>query len=131
MGYKALFDRFDQEGRLFGKGQMHEFSAIPWADHPQFEGVALKAVVTSAETGGRSSCHLVRVAPGKTIGLHTHDPQLEIHEVIAGGGVCVCGGQRLEYAPGVIAVLPAGVAHELTAGPNGLYLFAKFMPALV
>lgn len=131
MEYKALFDRFDQEGRLLCAGSVRELSAAPWAGHPKFEGVALKALVTSAETGGVFSYHLVRVAPGRTIGLHTHDPQLETHEVIAGAGVCLCGGRRLEYAPGVIAILPAGVAHEVTAGPKGLYLFAKFMPALV
>lgn len=130
MEHKALFDRFDREGMLFGAGDVRAFSAIPWAAHPKFEGVALKALVPAAETGGRFSYHLVRVAPGKSIGLHTHDPQLETHEVIAGAGVCLCGGQRLEYAPGVIAILPAGVAHEVTAGPEGLYLFAKFMPAL-
>ena len=130
MDYKPLFDRFDAGGRLFCAGTVREFAALSWADHPSFPGVALKHIVTAAQTGGGFSYHLVRVAPGKTIGLHTHDPQLETHEVIAGAGVCVCGGQRLAYTPGVIAVLPAGVAHEVTAGPEGLYLFAKFLPAL-
>lgn len=130
MEYKSLFDRFDMGGRLFCAGAVQEFAAADWADHPSFPGVALKAIVPSNQTGGRFSYHLVRVAPGMTIGLHTHDPQLETHEVIAGSGVCVCGGQQLKYEPGVVAILPAGLPHELTAGPEGLYLFAKFLPAL-
>lgn len=131
MEYRNLFDRFDTGGKLLCAEDRRDFAALPWSPHPSFEGVALKAVVTSAETGGGFSYHLVRVAPGKAIGLHTHDPQLETHEVIAGSGVCRCGGQELEYEPGTVAILPAGVAHEVAAGPDGLYLFAKFMPALV
>lgn len=36
----------------------------------------------------------------------------------------------IPYTPGVISTLPADVPHEVNAGDNGLYLFAKFMPAL-
>ena len=31
---------------------------------------------------------------------------------------------------GVISIFPIGVPHEVLAGADGLYLFAKFMPAL-
>ena len=48
-----------------------------------------------------SSFHLVRIAAGKTIGIHR-----------------------------VISIIPAKIPHEVKAGNEGLYLFAKFMPAL-
>ena len=37
---------------------------------------------------------------------------------------------RIAYEPGVISVFPAGIPHEVNASEDGLYLFAKFIPAL-
>ena len=39
-------------------------------------------------------------------------------------------GKTIVYEPGVISIMPAKVPHEVNAGPEGLYLFAKFFPAL-
>ena len=50
--------------------------------------------------------------------------------------LATCGGGRilacfvLKYETGVISIMPAKVPHEVVAGADGLYLFAKFMPAL-
>ena len=38
--------------------------------------------------------------------------------------------EALKYETGVISIMPAKVPHEVVAGADGLYLFAKFMPAL-
>lgn len=59
-----------------------------------------------------------------------HDPQLETHEVIAGFGKCINDGTEIVYKPGVISIMPTGIHHEVHAGEDGLFLFAKFMPAL-
>lgn len=126
-----LFEAFDQGGWLRLPEGAVSFAEIPWVRHQTFEGVELKHIVTAGETGGQCSFHLVRIAPGKVIGTHIHQAQLETHEVIAGGGVCVSGGARLAYSPGVISILPKGLPHEVWAGDRGLYLFAKFIPALV
>ena len=106
------------------------FSEIGWNKHPVFEGVELKHIITSKDTDGRFSYHLVRIAPNKSIKNHIHETQLETHEVIAGKGVCVNDGKSLVYEPGVISIMPAKVPHEVNAGAEGLYLFAKFFPAL-
>ena len=50
--------------------------------------------------------------------------------VISGVGECVNDGVTLPYEAGVISIFPIGVPHEVIAGEDGLYLFAKFMPAL-
>lgn len=128
---QALFEKFETEGELRLPGKTIPFGAIPWNRHPTFEGVELKHIVTSKETGGQFSYHLVRIAPGKAIENHVHQTQLETHEVIAGSGVCINNGAALAYEPGVISILPMGLPHEVKAGEKGLYLFAKFMPALV
>ncbi len=124
-----VFEAFN-EGRFEAPGGNVQFKDVPWSKHPTFEGVELKHILTSKQTGGAYSYHLVRIAPGKSILDHIHDPQLETHEVIAGKGICINDGQKIEYVPGVISVMPTKVHHEVHAGEEGLFLFAKFMPAL-
>lgn len=130
MDYKNLFEKFNEGGKLLLPDATITFDAIPWSKHPAFEGVELKHIITSERTDGEFSHHLVRVAPNKKIGNHIHEKQLETHEVISGTGVCVNDGVELPYETGVISIFPIGVPHEVIAGDDGLYLFAKFMPAL-
>ena len=131
MEHRNLFDQLDAAGRLRLPGADSPFGDLPWNRHPDFGGVELKHLVTGRETGGQFSCHLVRVAPGKTIGTHAHPAQTELHEIAAGSGVCLSGGARLVYEPGVVSILPTGEPHEVKAGPEGLRLLAKFVPALL
>ncbi len=107
-----------------------DFAGIAWSKHPTFEGVELKHMITARDTEGQFSYHLVRIAPACRIGSHIHETQLETHEVIKGSGSCVNAGSVISYAPGTISIMQAGAAHEVMAGAEGLYLFAKFMPAL-
>ena len=130
MDHKNLFEKFNEGGRLLLPDTTVVFDAIPWFEHPVFEGVELKHIITAEKTAGQFSFHLVRIAPNKKIGDHIHEKQLETHEVIAGAGVCVNNGVELPYEAGVISIFPIGVPHEVIAGEKGLYMFAKFMPAL-
>ena len=130
MDYKNLFEKFNEGGKLLLPDATITFDAIPWSKHPTFEGVELKHIITSERTDGVFSYHLVRIAPNKKIGNHIHEKQLETHEVISGTGVCVNDGVELPYETGVISIFPIGVPHEVIAGDDGLYLFAKFMIAL-
>ena len=129
MDYKNLFEKFNEEGKLLLPEATITFDVIPWSKHPTFEGVELKHIITSERTDGQFSYHLVRIAPNKKIGTLIHERQLETHEVIFGTGVCVNDGVELPYEAGVISIFPIGVPHEVIAGDDGLYLFAKFMPA--
>jgi quercetin dioxygenase-like cupin family protein len=124
-----VFEAFDS-GKFVVPGKTIDLNGIAWSAHPVFEGVELKHIVKGAETDGAYSFHLVRIAPGCSIKDHIHDPQLETHEVIAGHGTCINDGVKIEYEPGVISIMPTKVHHEVYAGEEGLYLFAKFMPAL-
>lgn len=123
------FETFNN-GKLITPAATKDFSNIPWSKHAAFTGVELKHILTSEETGGAYSYHLVRIAPNCSIGEHIHKAQLETHEVIAGNGTCVNEGTSIPYEPGIISIFPANVPHEVNAGEDGLYLFAKFMPAL-
>ena len=124
-----IFESFNK-GQLRLPGKTVSFADIAWSKHPVFEGVELKHIITSKDTNGEYSFHLVRIAPDKSILDHIHKTQLETHEVIAGEGVCINDGNELVYEPGVISIMPQAVHHEVRAGKDGLYLFAKFFPAL-
>lgn len=130
MEYEKLFEQFGNAGRLTLEDAEISFSDIPWSGHPSFEGVEMKNIVNANQTGGQFSFHLVRIAPNKKIGSHVHKTQMETHEVVSGSGICVNNGKQIKYEPGVISIMPVDVLHEVTAGNEGLCIFAKFMPAL-
>ena len=123
------FELFN-DGKLVLPEKEAGFAGIEWSKHPTFKGVELKHIITAKDTDGKFSYHLVRIAPGCSIGNHIHETQLETHEVIKGRGGCVNAGSTISYEAGTISIMQAGVPHEVTAGSEGLYLFAKFMPAL-
>jgi len=126
---EEVFESFNN-GMLRLPNSQIPFSDIPWSKHPIFEGVELKHILASKDTNGSFSYHLVRIAPNKCIKTHMHETQLETHEVICGSGTCVNDGVTLEYQCGTVSIFPVGVPHEVNAGSDGLYLFAKFLPAL-
>ena len=127
MKSKEIFDMFSN-GKLTGSEK--SFKDILWYLHPRFEGVEMKDILTSRETEGKFSFHLVKIAPDKKIGVHIHENQLETHEVISGNGKCRVNDEEFGYEPGIISIFPAKTEHEITAGPEGLYILAKFIPAL-
>ena len=118
------------EGRLVLPDKEVEFDKLPWNPHPSFQGVELKHLVKGEDTKGAFSYHLVKIAPRCSIEKHIHETQLETHEIIAGEGICDIKGTALTYMPGHLSIIEAGIEHSVTAGEKGLYLFAKFMPAL-
>lgn len=129
MDTTGVFAAFET-GFLGLPGKEKDFTPLPWNSHPAFEGVRLKHLVTAGDSGGLFSYHLVSIEPGKAIGAHIHDPQLETHEVVEGRGICRNGDARIVYAPGVISIFQPKTPHEVVAGETGLLLFAKFMPPL-
>lgn len=129
MNKAETFTQFNN-GELVIPGYKKAFSDLPWSKHPTFDGVELKHIVTAQDTDGQFSYHLVRVAPNKRLENHTHEKQLETHEVISGSGTCINGGTSIPYQAGTLSIMPAGIEHQVTAGNDGLCLFAKFFPAL-
>jgi len=109
-----------------------DLTLLPWNPHPTFRGVALKHLVTGADTGGALSAHLVRVEAGCCLQEHVHADKLELHEVVQGAGTCVLAEKTVPYAPGACGLIPAGTLHSVRADAGeDLYLLAKFAPALL
>jgi len=120
-----------ETGTVCGVGFLEQSADNGFIPHSAFKGVSLKHLVRGEMTGGQISCHLVRVEPGCVLDTHTHPAQIEIHEVIYGDGVCELSGDKFDYKPGVVGVIPSGAVHRIVAGKEGLYILAKFTPSLL
>lgn len=81
---------------------------VRWVKHPVFEGVFLKHILVSKDSGGAVSLHIVHIEPGKKIGSHTHEHQVETHEVLKGRGTCVNNGILSDYEPGATSLFEQG-----------------------
>ncbi len=120
-----------ENGRLYLTKALQNNSDKAWNAHPAFKGVYLKHFITGAQTNGQFSAHMVKVDPGCTLDTHTHEGKVEMHEVIHGSGVCTLENKEYAYAIGDIAIIPESTIHKVVAGESGLYLLAKFIPALL
>ena len=120
-----------ENGTLVFCDREEDACGLCWNRHPSFAGVSLKHLITGKDTDGGLSCHLVRIEPGCMLENHTHEGQWELHEVVKGAGVAILDGKEVGYAPGKAAVIPMGTPHSVKASDQGLFLFAKFFPALV
>jgi len=118
--------------RLASPSRDADLTILPWNPHPTFPGVALKHLVTGADTRGALSAHLVRVEPGCCLLEHVHPDKLELHDVVQGAGTCALADKTVRYEPGACGLIPANVAHSVRADAGeSLYILAKFAPALL
>jgi quercetin dioxygenase-like cupin family protein len=102
-----------------------------WNAHLKFRGVYLKDIITGSQTDGAFSAHLVKIESGCSIGEHIHEGKAELHEIISGSGTCTIGSKEVSYLPGDCALIPHDILHKVIAGKDGLFLLAKFVPALL
>ena len=119
------------KGKLYINNKCINITDITWNEHPAYKGVFLKHVIKGENTNNRLSCHLVKIEPGCEIGIHNHVGKTELHEVVNGFGYCMLGQKKLNYQKGVTGIIPADSDHMIKAGDKGLFLLAKFFPALL
>lgn len=120
-----------ENGSIYYSSGRKEINSLPWTEHPKFKGVYLKHIIKGKESCGAFSSHFVKVNPEACIELHTHDNQMELHEVIQGDGLCILKGIKIKYSPGKMTIIHKGEEHMVKAGGKGLIILAKFFPALV
>jgi quercetin dioxygenase-like cupin family protein len=127
---KTIVDRMDN-GLIIVGGREIAVKGLPWNAHAKYQGTFVKDLVTGKDTGGSFSCHIIRMDAGSVIADHVHDGKNELNEVIGGSGMGILEGVQTPFEPGVVIVIPGGKSHSLTAGREGLYFLAKFVPALL
>ena len=107
-----------------------KIDALAWNAHPTYKGVYLKHLILGKDAENQLSCHIVKVEPNCILDTHQHDGKIEIHEVVNGTGTMFLDKKEIIYSVGQVCVIPANTPHKVVAGKDGLYLFAKFTPAL-
>lgn len=117
-------------GKVIYQNKEVNIEKLEWNKNPN-KGVYLKHIVKGEDTDGKFSCHIVKIESGCEIGQHIHECNWELHEVIDGKGKCFLADKEIIYSIGTLSVIPQGIQHKVKAVNGDLYLFAKFIPALV
>ena len=124
------FVRNFKSGRVVYQNKKIDIEKLEWNKNAN-NGVYLKHIIKGEDTEGKFSCHIVKIESNCEIGQHIHEGSWELHEVIAGEGKCFLEAKEIDYSVGTISVIPAGMGHKVLAVNGDLYLFAKFVPALL
>jgi len=120
-----------ENGKMVISGIQYNIDNIEWNPHPAFKGVSMKHIIKGADTNGRLSCHIVKIDPECEIGNHIHEGKLELHEVVTGHGRGTIGEESFDYSAGMVSYIPDDIKHSVKAGKDGMYILAKFSPALI
>ncbi len=86
----------------------YEKDARPWGGYERF---------TLNEP---STVKIIAVRPGEAFSLQTHEHRGEFWRILAGSGRVTLGSETHEAAPGAQFFCPAGRAHRMEAGPEGV-----------
>jgi mannose-6-phosphate isomerase-like protein (cupin superfamily) len=88
---------------------VHKQNADPYI----FLGVAMKILLSSAETGGQFSLIEGLMPPGGDGGLHIHTNEDESMHLLEGTLNVTIGGRDFTVAPGETYFAPRGIPHRL------------------
>ncbi len=77
--------------------------------------------------GGGAMLNLIEFEPGATVPLHSH-PHEQLGICLRGVQVLVVGGVEHPIGPNEGYVIPGGVEHSATCGPDGATVLDVFQP---
>ena len=103
------------------------FDAIPEKALPKFQGGEgeLRARIFADE---HNKVLLATLAPGHSVGMHTHETSSEIIYILQGEGESVCQGQTEHLRPGDGQYCPKGASHNLVNVGEGDLVFFAVVP---
>lgn len=120
------------EHQVYRPGEGVEIEALPAeagfrqiAELPGFEPA--EGVQMNMLAGARGMLNWVRLAPGARVPAHSH-PHEQLGYVIEGSIILRIGDETREIGPETCYVIPGGVEHEGTGGPNGCLVMDVFSP---
>jgi quercetin dioxygenase-like cupin family protein len=98
------------------------------ADHPAHElgGNSIISLAAPSRGAVEAALYRVELPPAGGLPPHHHD-HLDVFTVLRGGGTFFLGDETLELVAGDSAVVPVGLRHYLTAGPDGASLVVTML----
>lgn len=68
---------------------------------------------------------MLKLVPGASIGMHTHDTNSEIAYILHGTGTALCDGTEEPLSPGICHYCPKGHTHSIrNTGTEDLIFYA-------
>jgi len=122
-------DRAIQDSASAGGGRVS--ALFPTGSGTQFSLPFLDGSIriSGTQTDGEFSLLEMHVHPDMGPDPHIHLNEVELFYVLSGSYTIVVGDESIEATPGSIALVPKGVPHGLTAGPEGGRHLTVFSPA--
>ena len=104
---------------------------VTWGEHPRFEGVMLKQLLTAADNG-LASVNMVRLAPGREIPHHTHPAHVETAFILSGKAYLWLGDREVLFSAGEVVAVPMNTVHGVrNPFEQDLEVLAMFTPPLI
>jgi len=101
-----------------------DFNAIPAVTVPHFKGGEGEAVVRKFDDERMGGCVHVTLAPGSSIGMHTHQGNCEVVRILAGCGTCYDDEEVYPIQAGDYTYCPEGHSHSIVnTGTEPLVLY--------
>lgn len=104
-----------------------DFNVIEEAVIPHFKG-GEKEFAVRAHDDGRVRIMKGRLAPGASIGVHTHDTNSEIMFITKGEGTAIFDGEKLSLSEGDVHYCPKGHTHTLINDGDTELCFSAVVP---
>jgi len=104
-----------------------DFDKLPENVIPHMRG-GEGQVVNHMHADGQNKIMKGFLAPGCTIGLHTHDTSSEIIYILSGTGKVLCDGQYEAVSAGACHYCPKGHEHSLINDSEGDLTFFAVVP---
>lgn len=101
-------------------GRTHRFDTEPWTEVDDL----LRKKVVDAE---RMTATRYSFAPGGRFPKHVH-PEEQLTYLLTGSVIFTVDGDHHAMRPGDLIVIPPGVPHDATAGPDGAEVLSLVSP---
>lgn len=91
-----------------------------------------RGLIKALDVGlGGQFTHVVHARPGQTTARHLHPYSEEVFAIVSGAATMSANGDVFEVGPGEVVVIPAGIRHNLAAGPDGARYLCVYGPGVL
>ncbi len=118
------------QSEIYINERVVKIADLKWENHPVYEGVSMKLLLSGKDTDNKISKSLVKITKGCFIESHEHSNNDENIQFISGSGDFVLEDETIKIYPGLSIYLKQGTKHQIDTFDEDVYLIASFTPAL-
>lgn len=107
---------------------LFDFATMPVQAAPHVQGGEGELLSQMYVKPGEMKLLKGRLAPGCSIGLHTHTTNLEVYYILSGSGALCDDGETVRITAGQAHYCPKGHSHSLRNDGNEDLIFFAIIP---